>query len=195
MFQLNQNYQASKKKDKKQDLNYRPPAEPAPVDNTQQIEDKLKQARDSRNQAYQTGRTRAEELFARDVQGLDPKKRQAMQYEANRGIRRSTQAANRKLLGEQGMHGIGGKSGVGFAQQKELQRLAMDAQGGVTRDLDKLDVDERNRNRAAMLALEQGEASQDQIDRQMIIDQLNLEEERKRQRLLEDQFNRAFSRV
>ena len=160
-----------------------------------QVADKTNQAKTDRKQGYAEGRERAEELYSRDVQGLDPVKRQAMQYEANKGIQRSQQQANRKLLGDQATRGIMGKSGVGYSQQRDLQRMAMDANAGVHRDLDKLDADQRNKNRAAMFGIEQGEASQNQLDKQMALDEIRLGDERKRQRQFDDQFYKQFMRL
>lgn len=156
---------------------------------------RAQQASDDRKRAYEEGRKRAEELFSRDVQGLNPEKRKALQYEAMRGIDRSAETANRKLLGEQGRHGIVGKGGVGYAQQKDLNRMQQEAQAGVVRDLDKLDADLALKKLAAMFNIEQGEASQAQLDKQLALDELNLQEERRRQRFFEDQFNKQFSRV
>jgi hypothetical protein len=160
-----------------------------------QVNERTQQAKKERQEAYQEGRNRSNELFSRDVQGLDPAKRQAMQYEANKGIQRSMQSANRKLLGEQAQHGIVGKGGVGYAQQRDLQRLGTEAQAGVHRDLDKLNSDLALKKLAAMFNVEQGEASQAQLDRQLAVDELHVNDEKKRQRQYEDQFNRLFSRV
>ena len=118
-----------------------------------------------------------------------------MQYEAQRNIERQHQNAQRKLLGEQSRHGIVGKGGVGYAQMNDLQRLANESQGQATRDIEKLNADLAMKKLAAMFNIEQGEATQNQLDRQMAIDELDLERERKRQRFFEDQFNRLFSRV
>lgn len=161
----------------------------------EQIADRTGQAKEERKKAYEEGRARSEELFSRDVQGLDPAKKAAMQFEANKGIQRSMQSANRKLLGDQASHGIVGKGGVGYAQQRDLQKLGTEAQAGVTRDLDKLNADLALKKLAAMFNIEQGEASQSQLDKQLAIDEIQLNEERKRQRNFEDQFNRLFSRV
>ena len=162
----------------------------------QQVKEKTAQSSEERKKAYGEGRQRIKDLYDDPtIQGLDPEKRQAMQYEANKGIQRSTQAANRKLLGDQATHGILGKGGVGYAQQRDLQRMGQEAQGGVTRDLNKLNADLRLKNIAATLAGEQGEAAQSQLDKQMAIDELQLADEKKRLRMLEDQFYKQFSRV
>jgi hypothetical protein len=152
-------------------------------------------AKNARNKARQEGRAYAEEVISRDVQGLTPAQRNAMQYEANKNIQRAHQSANRQLLGEQSRHGIVGKGGVGYAQQRDLQRLANEARGQSQRDLDRLNADLALKKLAAMFNIEQGEATQSQLDRQLASDELRLADERRRQKHYEDQFNRLFSRV
>lgn len=159
------------------------------------VEENYNQAKRDREEGRKSGRAYAEDVLNRQVTGLDPKKRSAMQYEANKGIQRTLQGANRKLLGDQGQRGIVGKGGVGYAQQRDLQRAGVDAQSGVTRDLDKLDSDLSLKKLAAMFNIEQGEASQNQLDRQMALDELHLSNERKRQRGIEDKLNKLFSRI
>ncbi len=156
---------------------------------------KAQQAKSERKNAFNEGITQGEEFFKKDIEGLNPQKRKALQYEASRNLDRGMETANRKLLGDQSQRGIVGKGGVGYAQQRELQRMAMDAQGGIHRDLDKLDADLKNKNRAALFGIGQGEAAQTALDRQLAADELQLDAERKRQRTFEDQFNRLFSRV
>jgi len=160
-----------------------------------QIDQKTQESKVARQEARKEGRQYAEDVIGRDVQGLTPAQRNAMQFEANKQIQRQHQAANRKLLGEQGRHGIVGKGGVGYAQQRDLQRSADESQGQVTRDLDKLNSDLALKKLAAMFNIEQGEVGQNQLDRQMAADELKLADEQKRQRRYEDQFNRSFSRV
>ena len=160
-----------------------------------QIDQKAQEAKQARDQARKEGKAYAEEVLGRDVQGLTPAQRNAMQFEANKQIQRSHQSANRKLLGEQGRHGIVGKGGVGYAQQRDLQRLANESQGQATRDIDKLNADLALKKLAAMFNIEQGEAAQSQLDRQLASDELKLNDEQKRQRYFEDQFNRLFNRV
>jgi hypothetical protein len=161
-----------------------------------QVADKSAKSAEDRKKAYAEGRQRVQDLYNDpNIQGMAPEKRQALQYEANKGIQRSMQSANRKLLGDQSSHGVVGKGGVGYAQQRDLQKLGTDAQAGVHRDLDKLNADMRLKNIAAIFAGEQGEASQAQLDKQLALDELNLNEEKKRQRAMEDQMNRLFSRL
>jgi hypothetical protein len=159
------------------------------------IAEKAAQSAADRQAARESGRKDTEEFFKKDIQGLDPEKRKALQYEANKGIQRGVQSANRKLLGEQSQHGIVGKGGVGYAQQKDLQRLGIDAQNQANRDLTKLDSDLALKKLAAIYSGGEGHASTAGLDKQMALDELQLAEEKKRQRNFEDQFNRLFSRV
>lgn len=161
----------------------------------QQIESEAQAAKDVRQKGREEGKAYAEEVFSNPFPGLDPKQKIAMQNEANKNIRRQMQSANRRLLGEQGRRGITGRSGVAFAQQQELEKLGQEARGQASRDLDKLDKDLELKKIAARVNLEQGEAAQSLLDRQTAIDQLALEEEKKRQRMYEDRFNRLFERV
>lgn len=164
-------------------------------DMDQRVNQQIQSSKENRNKSRQEGRAYAEDVLSRNVQGLTPEQKNAMQYEANQQIKRATQSANRRLLGEQGMHGISGKSGVAYAQQRDLQRLANEARGQSQRDIDKLNADQRLKNLAAMFNIEQGEASQAQLDRQLALDELQIEQERKKQKNYEDQFNRLFSRI
>lgn len=161
----------------------------------QQVADKSAQSKADRATAREEGRADTEAFLNKDIQGLDPVKRQAMQYEANKGIQRSQQSANRKLLGDQATHGIVGKGGVGYAQQRDLQKLGMEAKSGVHRDLDKLNSDLALKKKAAIFAGGEGHASQTQLDKQLAVDELQLADERKRQRKFEDDFYKQFSRV
>jgi hypothetical protein len=165
------------------------------VEMKNQINTQAQEAKTNRQEARKEGRAYAEDVLSRDIQGLTPAQRQAIQYEASQRINRDTQQAERKLLGEQGRRGIGGKSGVAFAQQQELARAGQEAQGQATRDTEKLNADLAMKKLAAMFNIEQGEAAQSQLDRQMAIDELELSNEKKRQRAIEDQMNRLFSRL
>ena len=160
------------------------------------INKRAQEAKDRRNVARKEGREYGLDFLKQDIHGIDPKKRQALQYEANRNIDRSYQSANRRLLGEQSSRGIVGRGGVGYAQQRDLNRLSNEARGQVDRDLTKLDSDLSMKKLAALMAVEQGEASQSQLDRQGATDDLRLNEERKRQRSFEDKIdNLLFKRL
>lgn len=153
------------------------------------------EAKELRNQSRQEGREDTRKFFSQDIEGLSPQKRAALQYEANKGIQRGVQSAHRKLLGEQGQKGIRGQSGVGYAQQRDLLRQGEAAKGQAHRDLDKLDSDLAMKKLAAIFTGGEGEAAQSQLDRQLAMDEMNFQEEKRRQRQLEDQYYRLFSRV
>ncbi len=159
------------------------------------IQQQTQRARQEREEGYARGRQRSEELFNRPKIGLSPEEKSAIQFEANRGIKRAEQSAQRRLLGEQGMRGITPKSGVAYAQQRDMMRMGNEARGQAQRDLTKLDEDRKLKNLAAMFSLEQGEASQSQLDRQIAQDQLRLDKERDKQKYWEKKFNRNLSRV
>lgn len=161
-----------------------------------QIEQKTAQSAADREKGYGQGIEKVKNLFNdQSIQGLEPDTRQSLQYEANKGIQRNMQSANRKLLGDQASHGIVGKGGVGYAQQRDLQRLGIDAQAGVQRDLTKLNSDLALKKKAAMFAGGQGEASQTSLDRQMALDELYLNEERKKHKADEKKIYSQFSRL
>lgn len=152
-------------------------------------------SKQDRNLARQEGREYAKDVLSQKYEGLDPHERYAMQSQANKGIKRSLQSANRQLLGEQSQRGIGGRGGVGYEQQRELQKMGLEARQGVNRDLDKINKDLELKKMAAAFNIESGEASQAQLDKQLAIDELQLADERKRQRLMEDRFNQMFMRM
>jgi hypothetical protein len=152
-------------------------------------------AKENRNLAREEGVKYGEEFFNRPVAGLKPNQRNAMQFEAQKQIQRQMQGANRKLLGEQGRRGIMGNSGVAYAQQKDLQRVGNEAKNQSLRDIEKLDADLAMKKLAAMFNVGQGEAAQSQLDMQLAQDELRMEEDRKRQKRLEDMMYNQFSRV
>ena len=158
----------------------------------QQVGEKVAQTEATRNTAREKGRNDLKNFLKEDVEGLDPKHKQALQYEANKGIKRSYQNANRKLLGEQSQNGIGGQGGVGFSQQMTLQDMARQNQGQVTRDVNKLDHDIALKRQAQIFAGGEGEAAQALLDNQIAEDELSLMDEKKRQRSLEDQFYKQY---
>lgn len=171
------------------------PAEASREQIKQQVEEDVKSAKESRKQAREEGKAYAEDFLKSEVQGLDPQEKAAMQYEANKQVKRSQQSAARKLLGQQSQYGIGGKSGVAYAQQRDLQKMGQESQAQNLRDIDRLDKETALKNKAAMLALIQGEAAQDALDRQIALDMLKLEEEKKKQKYQQQKADRNFSRI
>lgn len=151
---------------------------------------KMEQIRDT---ARDKGKKRAEEVFSRDVEGLTPQQKKNMESTAQRRLNRDMQGYERKLLAQQGRAGV--KGGAAYAQQADLARIGSEAQGQYQRDLSQLDSDLSLKKLAAMFNIEEGEAAQAQLDRQLAIDEANLENERIRQRWIEDQYNRLFTKV
>jgi hypothetical protein len=161
----------------------------------QAAQKEAEQSKMLRHQGRQEGRAYAKDVLGQDIQGLTPNQRSAMQYEANKNIQRQVQGNTRKLLGEQGRRGIAPRSGVGFEQQREIQRAGNQAQGQATRDLHRLDADMALKKLAAGFNIEQGEAAQNQIDRQIAQDRQELMAEKRRARANEGKFNRLFNRI
>ena len=163
------------------------------------VEERVAHAKAERKSGAEEGRADTEAFLNKHVEGLDHEARKALQYEAEKGIQRSHQAATRKLLGEQGQRGIMGKSGVAYAQHRDLQKLANEARGASARDLTKIDRDLALKKQAAIFAGGQGEAAQRNIDRDLAMQELDYANEKKRQRNFEDQiykqYNRQFSRI
>ena len=158
----------------------------------QQIQQRANTAADYTNQARKQGLAQGQEFMNLPVQGLDPKKKQALQYEAQKQIHRNQQSANRNLLGEQSQRGIGGRSGIGYAQQADLNKAAQEAQGAASRGIDVMDADMAMKNRANLFAMQEGFAAQSGLDRQMAQDELRYEDEQRRQRNYEDMFLKQY---
>lgn len=159
-----------------------------------QIAEKTANSQQIRKSGRQEGREDLSNFLRQheNEPGLDPEKKKALQYEANKGIKQSYQAANRKLLGEQAQRGIQGRGGVGYSQQMDLQRIARENEGQVTRDVTKLDRDLALKRAAAIFTGGEGEASQRLLDNQIAQDELDLNDERKRQRSFEDEARKLF---
>jgi hypothetical protein len=155
--------------------------------------DQAQKYREERKTAREEGRKYAEEVLNRDVQGLTPSQRLAMEEGGSRKINRQMQGYERKLLAQQGRGGVRG--GAAYAQQADLARAGSEAQAQHLSDIGQMDADIALKKLAAMFNIEQGEASQAQLDRQLALDELRLEEERKRQRYYEDKFNQNYSRI
>jgi len=94
-----------------------------------------------------------------NAQGFSPEQARAMQYEAHKGIQRQEQAAQRNLVGAQGVQGIGGRSGIGYAQRRDINRGYAAQHGQAQRDYERLNKEEGRANVGAEYAAEQGEKS------------------------------------
>jgi hypothetical protein len=109
----------------------------------------------------EAGRKAALDIRTRlqSAQGFSPEQARAMQYEAHKGIQRQEQAAQRNLVGAQGVQGIGGRSGIGYAQRRDLNRGYAAQHGQAQRDFNRLNREEGRANVGAEYAAEQGEKS------------------------------------
>ncbi len=125
----------------------------------------------------QRGRQDAQNFFSQEQKGLTDKQRNAMQYEGERQIDREHEKARRSLLGQQSQRGVGGKSGIGYAQQKDLHNMASEARGAVTRGVQLADADQALKKQAAIYAGGQGESALSALDRQSAQDDLRYRQE------------------
>lgn len=151
------------------------------------------QFRQDREAARQRGREYGEQVLNRDVQGLTPRQRQSMEEGAQKKLNREMQGYQRKLLAQQGSRGV--KGGAAYAQQADLARAGQEAQSQYMRDIDQLDADASLKKLGALFGIEQGEAAQTQLDKQLALDMARMDEERKRQRQYEGKSQDYFARV
>lgn len=152
-----------------------------------------KNLKGQREEDYASGKKRAEELFSREVQGLTPEQRRMKETTGKKNLNRSMQGYERQLLAKQGKSGI--KGGAAYAQSADLARMGQESQGQLINDIESLDADLALKKLAAMFNIEQGEAAQGLTERQMAQDALELDAEKKRQKMLEDKFYGAFTKV
>jgi hypothetical protein len=162
------------------------------IDQDRAAQDAAKAA-EERKRAREEGRKYAEELFSRDVEGLTPGQRRSYSETGRRNIGRDIQGAQRQLAAQQGRRGLRG--GAAYAQQADLARAGAEATGRLESDLSNLDADLALKRLAAMFNIEQGEAAQSQLDKQLAVDEQRAEQERRRQRYLQEQYDRIFSRI
>jgi hypothetical protein len=147
----------------------------------------------SRDTARQEGRRYGEELIGRNYQGLSPQQRLAYEESAKTKLNRDLQGQQRRLVAQQGARGVRG--GAAYAQQADLARASMENQSQLQRDLNQLDSDLALKKLAAVFNVEQGQVAQSDLDRQTALDELRYEQEKKRQRMLENQYMRQLSRI
>ncbi len=136
------------------------------------------------------GRKYAEEVLSRDIQGFTPSQRRAMEEGGSRRIGREFQGYQRQLLAQQGRRGVRG--GAAYAQQADLARMAQESKQQMMQDIEQASADAALKKLAAMFSIEQGEAAQSALDRQLALEEIRLEQERKRQRMLEDKYFRRI---
>jgi len=162
---------------------------------SEKIEKISQKNKEERQKSFKEGEKNALDTFEKDIPGLHPEKKKAMEYESEREIDRELENADRALLGDQSRRGIVGKGGVGYAQRADLKRIGLEEKGKAKRDLAKLDKDLSIKKAAAAFAGGQGEAALSNLDRQSALSELQLNKEKKHQRKKEKKFSHLFNRI
>lgn len=135
----------------------------------------------------------SQEFQNRQFQGLNPQHRSHLQESANVALNRDLQNQERAVLGQQGVHGIRG--GAAFAQRKELARLGQQGQQGIQRELNVMDIDQQNKNRAAAYEMESGEMQNRQLGREQAHDIVQGNRQAKKENKYSKKANQLFSRI
>jgi hypothetical protein len=146
-----------------------------------------------RREGFGKGVEQAEEFMGRNFQGLNPTQRRLAEERGRQGINREVQGMQRQLVANQGRRGIRG--GAAYAQQADLARMGTQSQQELQRDIEQQNQDMALKRMAATYAMGQGEVAQRQTDRQLALEQAELAQEKKRQRKLQGQYSKLFSRV
>jgi hypothetical protein len=92
-----------------------------------------------------------------NAQGFSPEQARLMQYEAHKGIQRQEQAAQRNLVGEQGTRGIGGRSGIAYAQRRDMNQAYAGQHQQAQSDYNRLNEAQRFANFGAEYGAGKGE--------------------------------------
>jgi hypothetical protein len=138
-----------------------------------------------------------QEMMSRmqNAQGFSPEQARAMQYEAHKGIQRREQSAQRNLVGAQGSQGIGGRSGIGYAQRRDLNRGFGEQHGQAQRDYERLNAEQRLANVGAGTAYEMGEKARMSTDWEAELAREEREKQRKANPYGVTQAYQQFSRM
>ena len=117
-----------------------------------------------------------------------------MEESAKYKLNREMQGHQRRLLAQQGSRGV--KGGAAYAQQADLARAGQEAQGQYMRDIDQMDADVALKKLGALFGIEQGEAAQSTLERQLALDMARMDDERKKQKGYTSKFQKDyFTRV
>lgn len=138
------------------------------------------QMRQTANEGREEGRKRGEEFNKRQFSGLSAEERNRHESDASRRINREVQRNQRELIGKQGHHGLRG--GSAYAQKADLARLGHEAHNEAQSAIRGMDSDLALKNKANQFAIEEGGAAENVLNHQSAVDQINLQNERKRQR-------------
>ena len=140
------------------------------------------------NKGREEKRARGEEFHKREFTGLTPMQRQEQEAHANRRINKEVHRNQRELIAKQGHHGLRG--GSAYAQKADLERLGHEARNEAQSNIRGLDAELALKKMASQFAIEEGGASERLLANQQAENAINLQEERKRNRKYEHQFNR-----
>lgn len=143
--------------------------------------------------AREEGLSRGREFLSQDMEGMTPSQRQNYEERASRDISRQMQGAQRKLAAQHSRSGVRG--GAAYAQRADLERMGNEARQDYASDLNQMDQDLKLKKLAALFNIGEGSAAQSSLNRQIALDYANMENEKKRQRRIEDQMNQLFSRI
>ena len=116
-----------------------------------------------------------------------------MEERGMEGIDREVQGLQRQLVSNQGRRGM--KGGVAYAQQADLARMGNQSKRELQRDIEDRNQDMSLKRMAATYAAGQGEVTQRQTDRQLALEQSELEKERKAQNKESQLRNKLLSRI
>jgi len=120
----------------------------------QEVAQSQQRNREAGEAGYQTMQSRL-----RNAQGFSPEQARLMQYEAHKGIQREEQAAQRNLVGAQGMRGIGGRSGIGYAQRRDMNQQYAGQHQQAQSDYNRLNEQQKYANVAAGTAYGEGQSA------------------------------------
>ena len=134
----------------------------------------------------------AERLIS-ETKGFTPEQKALKESDAQQRLNNDMQGYQRNITSRQGASGI--KGGAAYAQNADLAKLGMQAQGQFQSDLAQLDQDLALKKAAAKYSIGQGNATQNQLNQQIAEDTEQTEKERKRQQALEDQVNKILARL
>lgn len=188
-FKQSQAQKAQEKIDAETKLANEPAEKQAMQDTANANAQKMKeQQRIDREQGYAD----AERLIS-ETKGFTPEQKALKESDAQQRLNNDMQGYQRNITSRQGASGI--KGGAAYAQNADLAKLGMQAQGQFQSDLAQLDQDLALKKAAAKYSIGQGNATQNQLNQQIAEDTEQTEKERKRQQALEDQVNKILARL
>lgn len=145
----------------------------------QQAKTHAEEMHQTEQKGREEGRKRQEEFFGRNFEGLTAKDRARHESDAARRINREIASHRKEIIGKRGHHGMRG--GSAYAQEADLARLGHEAHNEARSAIQGMDRDLALKKQAAAFAVEEGGASGRLMNEQAALDELKLENERKKQ--------------